>query len=85
MAQLARLEIDDHSVEALAGQIDEILDYVDMLGQVDTDGIEPTSHAIFLINAFREDAEAGHMEREKSLSNAPDKQDDNFVVPRVIE
>jgi len=85
VAHLARLDIDDRNVDALAGQIGKILDYVEMLSRVNTEGVKPTTHAIFLTNAFREDSEAVHMDREKALANAPDKQDGNFVVPRVID
>jgi aspartyl-tRNA(Asn)/glutamyl-tRNA(Gln) amidotransferase subunit C len=56
-----------------------------MLSRVNTDGVKPTTHAIFLTNAFREDSETVHMDRERVLANAPDNQDGNFVVPRVIE
>ena len=85
VAHLARLDIDERNIDALAGQIGKILEYVDMLSQVNTDGVKPTTHAIFLTNAFREDSETVHMDREKVLLNAPDKQDGNFVVPKVIE
>jgi len=85
VAHLARLDIDEGSIDALAGQVGKILEYVDMLSRVNTDGVKPTTHAISLTNAFREDSEIVHMDREKALVNAPDKQDGNFVVPRVIE
>jgi len=85
VAHLARLDIDEDHIDAMAGQIGKILEYVDMLNHVDPDGVKPTSHAIFLTNAFREDSETVHMEREKVLANAPDKQDGNFVVPKVID
>ena len=57
VAHLARLEIDEASIEKFAVQIGNILDYVDQLRQVDTRGVKPTSHALALTNAFREDAE----------------------------
>jgi len=84
VAQLARLEIDEASVEKFAVQIGSILDYVDQLRQVDTSGIKPTSHALALTNAFRDDAEMKHLERESSLANAPEQEDGSFVVPKVI-
>jgi len=84
VADLARLEIDEASVEKFAGQIGNILEYVDQLKQVDTAGIKPTSHALALTNAFREDTEAQHLERDVSLANAPEQEDGNFVVPKVI-
>jgi aspartyl-tRNA(Asn)/glutamyl-tRNA(Gln) amidotransferase subunit C len=54
------------------------------LNQVDTQNIKPTSHAIFLTNAFREDKEREHIERELALANAPEKEDGSFVVPKVV-
>ena len=85
VAHLARLDIDERNMDALSGQIGKILEYVDMLSRVNTDGVKPTTHAILLANAFREDSETVPMDREKVLANAPDNQDGNFVVPRVIE
>jgi aspartyl-tRNA(Asn)/glutamyl-tRNA(Gln) amidotransferase subunit C len=84
VANLARLELDEASIDTFAGQIGKILEYVETLNQVDTEGVVPTSHAIFLSNAFREDEERGHLDREVALSNAPEKEDGNFVVPKVV-
>lgn len=84
VAHLARLELDDTAIQRFADQIGNILAYVDKLKQVDTEGIVPTSHAITLTNAFREDAVKEHLDREQSLANAPDKEDGTFLVPRVI-
>lgn len=84
VAQLARLDIDDADVDRFADQIGTILDYVDTLRQVDTTGVAATSHAITLTNAFREDEEQGHLDRQASLSNAPEKDDGAFTVPKVI-
>jgi len=84
VADLARLDLDDESIETYAGQIDNILEYVDKLKTVDTEGVGPTSHAIFLTNAFREDENKQHLEREQVLNNAPEKEDGSFIVPRVV-
>ena len=84
VAHLARLDIADVAVDAFAGQISKILDYIDQLNQVDTQGVSPTSHAISLTNAFREDEERTHLDRGAALTNAPEKEDGNFIVPRVI-
>ena len=59
VANLARLELSEESIDKFAGQIGEILDYVDSLKRVDTQGVPATSHAISLTNAFREDDMAG--------------------------
>jgi aspartyl-tRNA(Asn)/glutamyl-tRNA(Gln) amidotransferase subunit C len=84
VAHLARLEIDEGAVEKLASQIGEILDYVDQLNQVDTRGVQPTSHALALTNAFREDAAGPQLDRESALANAPCKEEGSFVVPKVV-
>jgi aspartyl-tRNA(Asn)/glutamyl-tRNA(Gln) amidotransferase subunit C len=85
VADLARLDLDEEAIETFAGQIGKILQYVDTLNEVDTEGIRPTSHAIFLTNAFREDEPGPHLDREQALANAPEKDDGSFIVPRVIE
>jgi len=85
VANLARLEMDEGSIDKFARQIGTVLEYVDTLNRVDTEGVPPTSHAIFLTNAFREDEIIKHLDREAALANAPEKEDENFVVPKVIE
>jgi aspartyl-tRNA(Asn)/glutamyl-tRNA(Gln) amidotransferase subunit C len=84
VANLARLDLDDASIEKFAGQIGTILEYVDTLKRVDTTGVRPTSHAISLNNAFREDTPQEHLDRDMALANAPEKEDGNFLVPKVI-
>jgi aspartyl-tRNA(Asn)/glutamyl-tRNA(Gln) amidotransferase subunit C len=84
VADLAHLEMNERSIDRFADQIGQILDYVDTLNQADTTGVPATSHAISLTNAFREDLETGHLERESALSNAPQKEDGCFVVPKVV-
>jgi len=84
VADLARLDLDEAAIEKFAGQIDTILDYVDKLNEVDTEGIRPTTHALSLTNAFREDEPQEHLEREKALANAPEEEGGNFIVPRVV-
>lgn len=85
VADLARLDLDEASIDKFAGQIGTILDYVDKLNEVDTEGIRPTSHAISLTNAFREDEPKEHLERDQALANAPQKEEGAFVVPKIIE
>ena len=85
VANLARLELDAEAMERFAGQIGDIWAYVDKLKKVDTAGIVPTSHAISLTNAFREDEVVGHLGRDGSLANAPEKEDGTFIVPRVLK
>jgi aspartyl-tRNA(Asn)/glutamyl-tRNA(Gln) amidotransferase subunit C len=84
VADLARLDLDEASIEKFAGQIGDVLEYVEKLNEVDTEGLRPTSHAISLTNAFREDEQRQPLDREKALANAPEKEDGNFVVPKII-
>jgi len=84
VAALARLDLEDATIEPFAEQISTILDYVDTLKNVDTEGVTGTSHAISLTNAFREDEPHEHLERDRALKNAPEKEDGAFTVPRII-
>ena len=84
VAHLARLELDEAAIEKFSGQIGTVLAYVDQLQGVETEGVKPTSHAISLTNAFREDKERIHLETKKALANAPEKEDGSFVVPKVV-
>ena len=86
VANLARLEMDPENIDRFADQIGQILEYVETLNKVDTEGVRPTSHAISLTNAFREDKETGHLDRDLVLKNAPDKDEDDgsFLVPKVV-
>ena len=84
VAKLARLELDEAAIDMFAGQIGDILSYFEKLNEVDTEGVPPTSHAIFLSNAFREDELVEHLDREMALNNAPEKEDGDFLVPKVV-
>jgi len=85
VARLARLELSDEEAALFAGQMDAILDYVEKLKELDTDGILPTSHAVPMENAFREDLTQPSIGTDKALANAPDKADSFYRVPKVIE
>ncbi len=85
VARLARLDLDADSIDRFAAQIDDILGYVEKLNQVDTKGIKATSHAISLTNAFRDDEQRPHLDREQVLANAPEKEEGCFVVPKIID
>ncbi|MGB5620190.1 MAG: Asp-tRNA(Asn)/Glu-tRNA(Gln) amidotransferase subunit GatC [Desulfobacterales bacterium] len=84
VAHLARLEIDATAIEKFVDQIGTVLEYVDQLKGVDTEGVRPTSHAISRTNAFREDEQSGHLDPAAVLSNAPEKENGSFIVPKVV-
>jgi aspartyl-tRNA(Asn)/glutamyl-tRNA(Gln) amidotransferase subunit C len=84
VAKLARLHMSQQEIEAMTKQLDDILTYVAKLNELDTEGIMPTTHAISIVNAFREDEVKLSLEREKTLANAPQQNSESFVVPKVI-
>ena len=85
VARLARLELTPGEKELFAGQMDAILGYVEKLKGLNTEGIEPTSHAVPMENAFREDVVQPSIGLEKALANAPKCASTFFAVPKVIE
>ncbi|MCG6931248.1 MAG: Asp-tRNA(Asn)/Glu-tRNA(Gln) amidotransferase subunit GatC [Desulfofustis sp.] len=84
VAHLARLDLEGDELEKMTSQLDMILSYVAQLDELDTTGIEPTTHAFSITNAFREDAVKPSLEQQEALANGPDHTRDSFVVPRVI-
>ena len=85
VARLARLELSGQEKETLGNQLDQILTYMEQLNRLDTTGIEPTSHAIPIYNAFREDETRPSLCRGKVLEIGPEQEDGHFRVPRIIE
>lgn len=85
VARLARLALEDEELDALTGQMDTILGYVEKLNALNTDGIVPTAHAVPMENAFRADEVKPSIGVEKALQNAPAAGNGCFKVPRVIE
>jgi aspartyl-tRNA(Asn)/glutamyl-tRNA(Gln) amidotransferase subunit C len=84
VANLARLEVTTEEKGHLTEQMNRILQYMEKLNELDTTRVVPTSHAIDLHNAFREDQVQESLPRNESLENAPDANDAEFIVPRVI-
>ena len=85
VGKLARLHLDEDAVSLYERQLDEVLSYMETLNQLDTTNVSPTSHVISVTNAFREDTVAASLEPETALSNAPEAEDNTFVVPKIIE
>lgn len=84
VARLARLELGAEEVESMTGQLDRILNYVAKLNELDTEGVTPSTHAIFISNAFRMDVVCSSLPQQEALANAPVHNDLAFVVPRII-
>lgn len=85
VASLARLDLAEGEAERFKGQLDAILSFVEKLNQLNTEGVEPTSHAIPVNNVFREDTIVEPLGQERALTNAPDRADGCFRVPKVVE
>jgi aspartyl-tRNA(Asn)/glutamyl-tRNA(Gln) amidotransferase subunit C len=85
VARLARLYLTEDEVERMRAQLDAILAYVDKLRELDVEGVEPTSHAVPLVDVMRDDALAPCLPQEAALANAPDRAGEFFRVPRIIE
>jgi len=85
VASLARLSVSDEEADRLAAELDSLLEYVETLRQVDTDGIEPTSHVIPMATPMRHDRPVPGLDPERALANAPERHGSAFVVPKVIE
>jgi aspartyl-tRNA(Asn)/glutamyl-tRNA(Gln) amidotransferase subunit C len=85
VARLARLELSPNETNLFVGQMDAILGYVDKLSGLNTDSIQPTSHAVPVENAFRLDQAQPSIGVAKALANAPDRAESFFRVPKVIE
>ena len=85
IATLARLSLSDKEKELFGGQLDSILSYMDKLNELDTKDIGPTSHVLAINTVTRDDFPAPSLDREDALSNAPDKTEKFYRVPKIIE
>ena len=85
VAHLGRLELDPEEIELYTSQIDRILHYIDALNTLDTQNIDPTSHAVPIDCVMREDMAKPSFTVDASTQNAPQKKGSFFKVPPVIE
>jgi len=85
VARLARLAEPEDRLEPLAKELSGILDWIEQLGEVDTDGVEPMTTAIHTPLPMREDVVTDGGDPAKVLANAPKAKDNFFVVPKVVE
>ncbi len=85
VAHLARLRLTDSQVDRLRGDLSDILDYMNLLGRVDTRGVEPTAHPLPLRNVLREDRPGASLTPEAALANAPEREQTFFRVPKVLD
>ena len=81
VAKLARLSLSDEEVERMGAELSGILDHIEKMGELDLEGVPPTSHVVEVSNALREDVARPSWPREEMLEAAPAATDDGFEVP----
>jgi aspartyl-tRNA(Asn)/glutamyl-tRNA(Gln) amidotransferase subunit C len=84
IARLARLNLSPEEIERYTTELTVILEYIDQLKSVNTEGVEPQNQFITAENVFREDVAEPSLPREKALANAPQQDGECFLVPKVI-
>lgn len=85
IARLARLELSQDEVESLCAELSAILEHMDALAAVATDGVEPMTHAVPMTLRLRDDEAGGSLSADLALSGAPDRAGDYFQVPSIIK
>jgi aspartyl-tRNA(Asn)/glutamyl-tRNA(Gln) amidotransferase subunit C len=84
VALLARLRLSAEELDAMTAQLGAIVGYVDQLGEVDTEGVEPMAHAVEVTNVFAADVVAPSLPREVALATAPRHNKRGYLVPAVL-
>jgi len=82
---LAKLELSEEEKEQAKNDMGRMLDYIDKLNELETDGVEPMSHVFPVNNVFREDIVTNVDDRDNIIANAPADKDGCFKVPKTVE
>ena len=85
IAKLARIKVDDAQQEALTKELSNILGWIDELGELDTEGVQPMTSVVEVQHSLRKDAVEDGDRQDDILKNAPESKQGYFVVPRVVE
>lgn len=85
VAHLSRLELTDDEVRQFSVQLSAIVEYIEKLNQLNTDGVEPLAHCLPVHNVFREDRPRPSLSNEAALANAPERYGEYFKVPRILD
>ena len=85
IAHLARIHLADGEAELFQGQLDQVLKYVEQLGELDVSNVEPTAHAMPLVNVLREDTPRPSLDHAAVIANAPASRDGQILVPKIME
>jgi len=85
VAKLSRLDLTNSEVAEFSGQLSSILEYVEKMNELDTEGVAPLAHCLPVSNCFREDVVKESLGTEKTLANAPQRDGEFFKVPKILD
>ena len=85
IAELSKLELDKTSAEKMRIAINDVVDYMEILNDLDTENVEPLTHVLNLTNVLRDDEVKPSLTREEILKNAANHTEEYFVVPKTVE
>lgn len=85
VANLARLNLTEDEKEQMTKDMEAIINFADEINSLDINNVDPTAHVIPINNVFRKDEVKESMDRDELLSNAPNKENGCFSVPRIVE
>ena len=85
VAHLARLSLTPTEEQKFGAQLGQVLGYIEKLNQLDVSHVEPTAHAVPLVNVTRSDEIRPSISNEEALKNAPAKANGLFMVPKIVE
>lgn len=85
VAELSRIKLNEQSAEKMEKELGAIVEYMEILNKLDTDGVEPLSHVFNITNVMRDDEVVPSYDREAILKNAPEHTDETVVVPKTVE
>jgi aspartyl-tRNA(Asn)/glutamyl-tRNA(Gln) amidotransferase subunit C len=85
VAKLSRLDLSEDEIAKFSSQLSAILEYVEKINQLDTSKAEPLAHCLPISNCLRTDEVKPSLGTEKTLSNAPDRDEQFFIVPKILE
>jgi len=85
VAHLARLQLTAVEEQTFGGQLGQVLGYIEKLNQLDVSQVDPTAHAVPLVNVTRADEVQPSLSNDEALRNAPAKRNGLFLVPKIVE
>lgn len=85
LEKLARITLTEDEEKKVGNELQDILTYIDMLNELDTDGVEAMSHCFPVTNVMREDEVQPSMSADEIVANVPESQDGCFVVPKTVD